>query len=55
MSTIEELGSFLAREQAASTQPAGAAAPVALTPSAVRPDGAVTGAAASGGTQADAT
>jgi regulator of protease activity HflC (stomatin/prohibitin superfamily) len=55
MSTIGELGSFLAREQAASTRPAGAAASVTLTPSAVSPDGAVPIPAANGGTKADAT
>jgi regulator of protease activity HflC (stomatin/prohibitin superfamily) len=60
MSTIEELGSFLAREKAASTQPAGvqvasARAPVAVAPHVVGLDGASPIAAANGGTNADVT
>jgi len=60
MSTIEELGSFLAREKAASTQPAGiqpasARAPVAVAPHVIGTGSAVPIAAANGGTNADAT
>jgi regulator of protease activity HflC (stomatin/prohibitin superfamily) len=55
MSTIEELGSFLARETAASTQRASAPASVMLAPAAAGPDGHVPVAAANGGTSADAS
>jgi regulator of protease activity HflC (stomatin/prohibitin superfamily) len=55
MSTIEELGSFLAREKAASTQPASARASVPLAPAASGPDGQVPVAAANGGLNADAS
>jgi len=51
MSTIEELGSFLAREGAASAQPARPRV-VALAPG---PDGRVPAAAANGDSSADAT
>ncbi len=56
MSTIEELGSFLARETAASTRPASASAAVTLVPVATGgADGAVPPTAVNGGTKADAT
>jgi regulator of protease activity HflC (stomatin/prohibitin superfamily) len=53
MSTIEELGSFLAREKAASTQPAAARAAVTVTPKVIGADSMVPLAAANGGTTAD--
>jgi len=54
MSTIEELGSFLAREKAASARHATAPAAVTLVPvAASAPDGVVP--AVNGGTKADAT
>jgi regulator of protease activity HflC (stomatin/prohibitin superfamily) len=53
MSTIEELGSFLAREQAASTQAAGARAGVPVAPKVTGPDIVVPLAAVNGGTSAD--
>jgi hypothetical protein len=52
MSTIEELGSFLVREQAASTRPASTHAAVTLAPPASGPAGPVP-VAANGGTNAD--
>jgi hypothetical protein len=56
MSTIEELGSFLAREKAASTPPASPPAAVTLVPVAAGgPDGAVPIAAVNGSAMADAT
>ena len=55
MSTIEELGSFLAREKAAAALPVGLAVPVARTPGAVGPDSVVPLAVANGGTGADVT
>jgi regulator of protease activity HflC (stomatin/prohibitin superfamily) len=53
MSTIGELGSFLAREQAASTQSAAARAAVTVTPTPISPDRPVPLAAANGGTSPD--
>jgi regulator of protease activity HflC (stomatin/prohibitin superfamily) len=55
MSTIEELGSFLAREKAASTQPAGVPASVTPSPATPGPDGHAPVAAANGSISADAT
>jgi len=52
MSTIEELGSFLAREKAASTRPA-SARPAATAPKVIGPDGMVPLAAANGDISAD--
>ena len=54
MSTIGELGSFLAREKAASTEHASARAAVTAVPKTTGPDGVVPLAAANGGTSADA-
>jgi regulator of protease activity HflC (stomatin/prohibitin superfamily) len=53
MSTIEELGSFLAREKAASTQAAGTRASVTAAAKVIVPDSVVPLAAANGGTSAD--
>ena len=56
MSTIEEIGSFLAREQAASTRPASASAAVTLVPLVSGdPDGEVPAAAPASGIKAAAT
>jgi hypothetical protein len=55
MSTIEELGSFLAREKAASTRPASMAAALTVAPRTIGPDSAVPLAPVNGGTSADAT
>jgi regulator of protease activity HflC (stomatin/prohibitin superfamily) len=55
MSTIEELGSFLAREKAASAQAAAAHAAVTVAPAGVGAVGVVPLAAANGGARADAT
>jgi hypothetical protein len=55
MSTIEELGSFLTREKAASAQAAAARVAVTVAPKAVSPDSVVTLAAANGGTSPDAS
>jgi regulator of protease activity HflC (stomatin/prohibitin superfamily) len=52
MSTIGELGSFLAREKAASTQPAGTRASVTAAAKVIVPDSVVPLAAANGGTSA---
>jgi len=55
MSTIEELGSFLAREKAASIRPAGAPVAVTVAPKITGPDSVAPLAAANGGTSPGAS
>jgi len=55
MSTIEELGSFLAREKAASTQPASSGGAGTFATALAGPDSRVPAAAGNGGTSSDAT
>ena len=54
MSTIEELGAFLAREQAASTQPASSGGAARLAPAPAGPGSRVPASAVNGGAS-DAT